>query len=266
MARKPFTGTVAQNVLEHGTGAINIDGARIGSATGDVSFAGHRTATFGTQETESGGDGSGGWKQSDGRWPANVLLTHNLKCDGPECMPDCPAREIDLQAETASRYYAQPEWIPGDYLASIYTPKAGKRERNAGLDGMAQKPSRSAVGMQAVTAANWGDPDATVYERKTSHANHHPTVKPVALMRYLIRLVTPPGGTVLDPFLGSGTTAVAAILERFDWIGCELTAEYLPIIAARTANAANDYPPTNTIQNPDNTTQTQMGLFDAPDQ
>ena len=85
-------------------------------------------------------------------------------------------------------------------------------------------------------------------------------------MRYLIRLVTPPGGTVLDPFLGSGTTAVAAILEGYDWIGCEITADYLPIIAARTANAANDYPVTNTIQNPDNTTQTQMGLFDTPDQ
>jgi site-specific DNA-methyltransferase (adenine-specific) len=152
-------------------------------------------------------------------------------------MPDCPAREIDQQSGHqrdaitvrrngkagkffgsshakitasgedsgyggsggASRYYAQPEWQPGDYLASIYTPKAGKRERNAGLD----------------------------------DSNHHPTVKPVALMRYLIRLVTPPGGTVLDPFLGSGTTAVAAILEGFDWIGCELTAEYLPIIEAR---------------------------------
>ena len=68
-----------------------------------------------------------------------------------------------------------------------------------------------------------------------SGVNVHPTVKPVALMRWLVRLVTPPGGIVLDPFLGSGTTAVAAILEGFDWIGCELTDDYLPIIEARTA-------------------------------
>jgi site-specific DNA-methyltransferase (adenine-specific) len=67
--------------------------------------------------------------------------------------------------------------------------------------------------------------------------NHHPTVKPVALMRWLVRLVTPPGGTVLDPFLGSGTTAVAAVLEGYDWIGCEITADYVPIIESRVAAA-----------------------------
>ena len=103
------------------------------------------------------------------------------------------------------------------------------------------------------------------FEQKgvASQSNHHPTVKPVALMRYLIRLVTPPGGLVLDPFLGSGTTAVAAILEGFNWIGCELTADYLPIIEARTLHAARDYPAINTIQNADNSTQSQLGLFEG---
>jgi len=268
MARKPFTGTVASNVLEHGTGALNIDGARIGVAD---------------------------WGQpveGTGRWPANVILTHNLECESGECMPDCPAREIDQQsgqsistkgrpADTkppaiihdyghglhpdrpnaghtdsggASRYYAQPEWAPGDYHASIYTPKAGKKERNAGLDGMPEKrpDNRTATGMGT-------------FEQKgvASQSNHHPTVKPVALMRYLIKLVTPSGGLVLDPFLGSGTTAVAAILEGYDWIGCEITAEYLPIIEARCANAMSDYPPINTIQNSDNSTESQLGLFDS---
>jgi DNA modification methylase len=169
-------------------------------------------------------------------------------------MPDCPAREIDQQAETASRFYAQPEWSPGDYLASVYTPKAGKRERNAGLDGMPERQLRTTYD-QKVREKTGND---------SGHArqNHHPTVKPVALMRYLIRLVTPPGGTVLDPFLGSGTTAVAAILEDYDWIGCELTAEYLPIIEARCANAMSDYPPIDTIQNSDNSTESQLGLFE----
>jgi DNA modification methylase len=256
MARKPFAGTVAQNVLEHGTGAINIDGARIGLAdwgqrperSPNGIYGNGKGTNSTTSEAPSG----------QGRWPANVILTHSTEC-GPECTPDCPANEIDRQAETASRYYAQPEWAPGDYLASVYTPKAGKRERNAGLDGMPLVPSAAMVGnlVSESRLAGNGTPIKTP-ERQ----NHHPTVKPVALMRYLIRLVTPPGGTVLDPFLGSGTTAVAAILEGFNWIGCELTAEYLPIIEARCANAMSDYPPINTIQNPDNSTESQLGLFE----
>jgi site-specific DNA-methyltransferase (adenine-specific) len=70
---------------------------------------------------------------------------------------------------------------------------------------------------------------------KAKQQNFHPTVKPLALMRYLIKLVTPPNGTVLDPFLGSGSTAVAATLEGFEWIGCEMTEDYWPIIEARVA-------------------------------
>ena len=293
MARKPFTGTVAQNVLEWGTGAINIDGARIGSDGGHAGAG--PGAGAGARVLGDGLNGERGQPvEGMGRWPANVILTHNPEC-GPECMPDCPAREIDRQSGIvkggtwnqtdgarhfdndgkatnysttktdntqagASRYYAQPEWAPGDYLASIYTPKAGKRERNAGLDGMPLVPSAAMVGnlVSGQRLAGDGTPIKTP-ERQ----NHHPTVKPVALMRYLIRLITPPGGLVLDPFLGSGTTAVAAILEGYDWIGCEITAEYLPIIAARCANAMSDYPPINTIQNPDNSTESQLGLFDS---
>ena len=205
-----------------------------------------------------------------------MILTHSTEC-GTECAPDCPAREIDLQSGQsvsvalrrpdikdktgrhnyghglqperpnaghndnggASRFFAQPEWSPGDYLASVYTPKAGKRERNAGLDGMPEATigakgnglARACATCGASVLGGCACPDRTYIN--PARANHHPTVKPVALMRYLIRLVTPPGGTVLDPFLGSGTTAVAAILEGFEWIGCELTEEYLPIIAAR---------------------------------
>jgi DNA modification methylase len=174
MARKPLVGTVAANVLQHGTGALNIDSARVGRVDGDVSIAGKRTATFGTQETQSGGDGSGGWKQNDeGRWPANLITDGSIEA----------------------------EWV-----RYFYSAKPSKRERNAGLNA----------------------------------ANTHPTVKPLALMRYLVRLVTPPGGTVLEPFAGSGTTLAAAILEGFDAIGCELTADYLPIIEGRIAWAQQE--------------------------
>lgn len=225
MARKPLVGTVAQNVLEHGTGALNIDGARIGAPI--THQAGRRGIPSGTANYVAS-DKPSPWsetKTESGRWPANVLLTHSTECDGSECARDCAAREIERQAETASRFYAQPEWAPGDYFTSVYTPKAGKRERNAGLDGMA---TQFAPTMGYGIGGKEHDP-----ETANPKQNHHPTVKPVALMRYLIRLVTPSGGLVLDPFLGSGTTAVAAIIEGFDWIGCELTAEYLPIIEGR---------------------------------
>ena len=177
VARKPFTGTVAQNVLELGTGAINIDGTRITLAEGDTSHAGNRTATFGTQQTQSGGDGSGGWEQAESRWPANFI--HDGSDEATE-----PLRE-------AARFF--------------YCAKPSKAERNAGTNG-----------------------------------NTHPTVKPITLMRYLCRLVTPPGGTVLDPFTGSGTTLAAALLEGFHAWGCEMTDDYLPIIEGRMAWAINE--------------------------
>jgi DNA modification methylase len=90
--------------------------------------------------------------------------------------------------------------------------------------------------MGAVTARNWGDPDAKVYEGKTTARNTHPTVKPIALMQWLVRMVTPPGGKVLDPFTGSGTTGIAAVREGFTFIGIEREAEYVAIAKARIGN------------------------------
>jgi len=110
----------------------------------------------------------------------------------------------------------------------IYCAKASKSERNAGLEGLPEK---------AVGALNMRtDAHSVKNGMDTKPAqNFHPTVKPLALMRYLVKLVTPPNGTVLDPFLGSGSTAVACVLEGFDWIGCEMTEDYWPIIEARVA-------------------------------
>jgi DNA modification methylase len=172
LARKPLTGTVAATVLAHGTGALNIDGCRIGSKAG--------------------------------RWPANVVFD------------EAAGAELDAQAGTeAARFF--------------YCPKPGKKERNAGLDGL-----------PTVTGVVPG-PAKHGYEQPVfSSKNFHPTVKPLALIRYLQRLVTPPGGTTLDPFMGSGTSAAAAILEGFEWRGCEMTAEYLPIITARVKWATKE--------------------------
>ena len=203
VARKPLIGTVANNVLTYGTGAINIDGSRVTIAEGDTPSAGKRTATFGTQETVSGGDGSGGWEASYGRWPANVIH------DGLE--------------EEWSRFF--------------YCAKASKSERNAGLEGL---PERRESDRERDDGVGGDNPRNRTNEAKQ---NFHPTVKPLALMRYLIKLVTSPNGTVLDPFLGSGSTAVAAILEGFEWIGCEMTEDYFSIIEARVEWALNQPKP-----------------------
>lgn len=262
VARKPLVGIVAGNVLQYGTGALNIDGARVGRADNDVSHAGQRTATFGTQDTISGGDGSGGWEQNTaGRWPANIILTHNHDCTDT-CTDGCPVQELDWQSGKvgaagpatgstktnkykstsmnghflgtdeppryyadnggASRFFTITEWdAPFRYVA-----KPGKKERNAGLDALPEKPA----GVKNSSGRGFSETDP---HKKIKAQNHHPTVKPLALMRWLVRLVTPPNGTVLEPFAGSGTTLVACHLENFNAIGIEMTDEYLPIIKGR---------------------------------
>jgi len=141
------------------------------------------------------------------------------------CTPSCPIELLDQQQEEVSRFFHNSQWSVADDLSPfIYQAKPGKKERNAGLDGLPeQRPDeRTETGMGT-------------FEEKgvAKQSNFHPTVKPVELMRYLIKMVTPPNGVVLDPFLGSGTTAVAATLEGYAWKGCELTADYLPIIKGR---------------------------------
>lgn len=314
VARKPFVGTVAQNVQQFGTGGMNIDGCRVGRVDGDVSHAGSRTSTFGTQATISGGDGSGGWEQSAGRWPANTILTHSAGCSQTgeteetvvttngkgfagsfqggennnggastttttpvfECVEGCPVPVLDGQSGTrpggswntttgarhfnndgkdtgyaptrkdpgkggASRYFQQTVWDPQwdlEYDPFYYSPKPGKKERNAGLEGL---PENKIEGRDPGQDAR-NVPYKTRSENPVK--NTHPTVKPVALMRYLVRLVTPPGGVVLDPFAGSGTTAVAAVLEGVSCVSVERTVEYLPLIEQRVRHALTNEPPT----------------------
>lgn len=174
VARKPFPGTVANNVLEHGTGAMNIDGCRIGN---EVRV--NPPAAAATNESASIGSG---WRDdaeatvATGRWPANVVLDESQ------------AAELDSDTGGASRFF--------------YVAKADSSERPR-VNGIA-----------------------------------HSTVKPLALMRWLVRLVTPPGGTVLDPFAGSGTTLEAARLEGFACIGVEREGDYLALIRARIARTS----------------------------
>lgn len=233
VARKPLIGTVAENVLAHGTGALNIDGCRIGIAPGDEPSAGHRTATFGTQETVSGGDGSGGWKAAEGRWPANVILDEEAGRLLDEQSGDISSQKTRNKPTGGTPWHGTGLGTvrsmvnygdTGGASRFFYCAKASKGERNAGLDALPDKVRRRVNSGGLENDPRW----APVIAK-----NNHPTVKPISLMRYLVRLVTPPEGTVLDPFLGSGTTGCAAALEGFDFIGIEREPEYVAIAEAR---------------------------------
>ena len=168
VARKPLIGTVAENVLEHGTGVINVDGCRVGTEVLPAQVRGiTRMGTF------EGADGNE-TPERMGRWPANLIH------DGSE----------------------EPTGLLGEAARFFYCAKASKKDRGEG--------------------------------------NTHPTVKPTDLMRYLCRLVTAPGGVVLDPFTGSGSTGKAAVREGFRFIGIEREAEYVAIAQARIDAAIQD--------------------------
>jgi site-specific DNA-methyltransferase (adenine-specific) len=227
---------------------LNIDASRVGRAEGDDSVAGSRTATFGTQETASGGDGSGGWEQNTGgRWPANVI--HDGSDEVVELFPTNAGGGHWAKTKVTgygefgggkSEYFGQGEKDgKGSAARFFYCAKASKRDRNEGLDGFEIKETQGGGGRPL---ENYGEDEdsqrlkqaATAYNAvKAAKANHHPTVKPTELMRYLCRLVTPPSGIVLDPFMGSGSTGKAAMYEGFEFVGIELTDEYLPIAKAR---------------------------------
>ena len=265
LARKPLIGTVAENVLTHGTGALNIDASRIGTDGENfdnlqgrpITKLSTRRANEDDEEYKARVLSSPGQQaaleklKNLGRWPANILLDEaaaalldeqsGVQKDGVAIKRRGSNFETNVHGGGIGK---MPPGTPdfgygglGGASRFFYVAKASRAERNKGLEGFEDKPSSYETRIKSVTANNWGDDGQKVYERKTTQRNIHPTVKPVQLMRYLIRLVTPKGGTVLDPFLGSGTTAVAAIEEGVAWIGCEREPEYLEIIEARVEAA-----------------------------
>lgn len=205
MARKPLAGTVEANWREHVTGALNIDGCRVG---GEHTYTPRLTANANMNDD--------GWQKigqaaepvtAAGRWPANLIH------DGSD-------EVVGLFPETGK--------------------STGGRIGNAGGGSVQNVP----VGKFEAGNPGYGDTGSAArffYCAKASktdrgEGNTHPTVKPTDLMRYLTRLVTPPGGTVLDPFAGSGSTGKACALEGFEFIGIEREAEYCDIARARIAH------------------------------
>jgi len=254
VARKPVEGTVANNVLTWGVGGLNIDATRIGFAADDKPFAGNRTATFGTQETQSGGDGSGGYEANNvGRFPANIILdefTAQLldEQSGITKLGDIkPHKQINvgtgINVMNSTQITGSHKGDSGGASRFFYVAKASKRDRNEGLDELPGQSIGAKGNGLARICSQCSTPQLTGCDCINStyinpvRQNFHPTVKPTALMQYLIRLVTPHNGIVLDPFAGSGSTGKAAILENKSFIGIELTADYLPIIEGRLQHA-----------------------------
>jgi DNA modification methylase len=246
VARKPLSGTVASNVLEHGTGAINVDGCRVGTNP-DVDDP--RLGGKGKWKTDKAAHNvyEGGYAGQDiassplGRWPANLILDGSEEVVG--LFPVTTSGGEDKHGRKASTFCASTGWEDfkgtsnggdtGSAARFFYCAKASKRDRDEGLDGFEFRPSYMVENGSKTAAASNG----VRYDRTTMQRNNHPTVKPTDLMRYLCRLVTPPEGIVLDPFAGSGSTGKAAILEGFRFIGIERDEEYMKIAEARIAAA-----------------------------
>jgi hypothetical protein len=225
LARKPLIGTVSANVLAHDTGALNVDACRIETTddlNGGAYSGGQRQRDeYTSTDSEDGAvalsrlnRGIGEYVAPSGRWPANVLLDPEAAAMLDEQAPNTGGGGFPSTGngvgDGAVYGKAGPNYQPrgtGRVDANagasrfFYCAKASSKERNAGLD-----------------------------ER-----NVHPTVKPIALMRWLVRLVTPPGGIVLDPFAGSGTTGIACAVEGLNFIGIERETDYAEIARARIA-------------------------------
>jgi site-specific DNA-methyltransferase (adenine-specific) len=227
LARKPLAGTVAATVLEHGTGALNIDGCRVG-----------------TDENTAG------------RWPPHLLLTHAADC-GETCADGCPVAEMDAQSGISSDT-AHPRGRGIGYGSTAnskrgvvgygdtggasrffpifrYSAKPSTAEKSAGLGHRTPATGGEATGRKD-GSAGLDNPRAGA-GRNGGALNIHPTVKPRGLMEWLVKLITPPGGVVLDPFTGSGSTGVAAVGLGFDFIGFEMSEEFAGIARDRIGHA-----------------------------
>lgn len=260
LARKPLIGGVARNEAAFGTGALNIDACRVEgeNTTTKIRLAGDRSREQYRMGTTTGGN----FEASYGRWPANIV--HDGSDEVLASFPAAPGQIADASASSAPRrdqnvygalragrgaeasadsanagavgFQMRPgarRLDSGSAARFFYCAKASKADREEGLSAFAPQ---AFVQFQTGNGES-GKASSLSDGRETQYRNTHPTVKPEALMRWLVRLITPPGGRVLDPFTGSGSTGKAAVLEGFDFIGCELTPEYLPIANARIAAA-----------------------------
>lgn len=252
MARKPIEGTVAENVLKYGVGGINIDECRVGDE--EISTHNAPKGTFAGGEPNRGSD-TNSYSNHQGRFPANVITdgSDEVKANMPHTKSSGgnlttynfkDSKEGRLSFGQNSKTL---ERLETDYIAPtdngyacryFYCAKASKKDRDEGLEQFDQIK---------VNDGRKKEIDNAFQRGSTPRRNNHPTVKPIELMQYLIRLVLPQGGVLLDCFMGSGSTGKACMFENrernanYYFIGIELTDEYLPICKARIDYAINKY-------------------------
>lgn len=209
LARKPFTGTIAKNVLAFGVGGINIDGCRI-EGVKDIPASPRRASQHATYGDLSKDPGTGsGWNPNIGRWPANIC--HDGSDEVLEAFAGHGTSVTGARSNRSrSAQVENTKWLPNNHVSKEYTDSG--------------------------TAARF------FYSSKAGKADRagseHPTVKPLSLMRWLCRMVCPPGGMILDPFAGSGTTGQAARLEGFDSLLVERESDYITDIRRRLYETA----------------------------
>lgn len=257
LVRKPISEkTVAKNVEKWGVGGINIDGCRIGTETRTYSINGAVSsadyfASAGTQPASERDH-----KTVSGRFPANLVLS--CVCDEDQHDAFCPVHVLDEQSGNlksgARKEYPEPKYknrvfgggmggnsgcvaSEGGASRFFYVAKPSKRERNAGCESLPVKQAKGGGGGVGNYLDDVDSASGKFGSEKAPAQNHHPTVKPIKLMRYLIRMITPKGGVVLDPFTGSGTTGVAAIEEGMKFLGIEREPEYTQIAEKRIYHA-----------------------------
>jgi site-specific DNA-methyltransferase (adenine-specific) len=268
LARKPLDGTVAANVQKWGTGGLNIDGCRIGRDADDVSgwskAPGTKSVGGILNVTDEKRDAK---SDASGRWPANVLLDEDAAAELDAQSGERKAGTAVRGNLTVSHFGGEskpPENMgygdPGGASRFFFVAKPDGSERDFGCDGA------TATGGEATGRKDGSDglssPRAGA-GRRGGRKNIHPTVKPVELMQHLVRLVTPPGGLVLDPFTGSGSTGVACALERFRFLGIEQSAEYVALARGRIERAERAAPMTRSIDRAADMDPRQASLFDG---
>ncbi len=262
VARKPFKGSCVDNVIKYGVGGVNIDECRIGNETHKVNIN-----DFSNQHGNKWGNGEAigklGEREVTGRFPSNVIFTY----DDNDFEEVCGGLPNGGKNGSISKRYKMNNQVYGEYgecntwdayndsgsaARYFYCAKASTRDRDEGLENMLSQKCNDGRNTPIDNAFQRGE---------TLRKNTHPTVKPTDLMQYLVRLVTPEGGTVLDPFNGSGSTGKAVMYENKDrnknykYIGIEMTEEYLPIAKARIEYVINEEEP-----EPEKTGQ--MTIFD----
>jgi site-specific DNA-methyltransferase (adenine-specific) len=243
MARKPLSEkSIAENVLKHGTGGINIDGSRIDNIT-EKEKNWSKQKNNNDADLQFGGIGKEGYETEmfnpSGRFPANIIFDEEA---GQLLDEQSGVSKSKSGGKSTGRNFGGQTTKDRDRTGHddkggasrfFYCPKAAKKDRNEGLDNFEDKKSRK-----------WRDDKGMKYTgsgnlRNEVSKNHHPTVKPTDLMRYLINLITPPNGTILDPFMGSGSTGKAAVRCGLNFIGIEKEQEYMDIAKARIEHERN---------------------------